>query len=143
TLQECVEELGNKQFYVKSRFAVCSGRQFDQVWIVNGRPMGTSHFDVVVIGTIPKDSRTMTATYYYTDFTAAGDNDARKMGITTNASIPKTWPSRIRITKGGDALPKTRLWEELLDGRTIKQTIKAPSGQSGTLGKTRLLVAIY
>ncbi|BCM71202.1 hypothetical protein EASAB2608_06536 [Streptomyces sp. EAS-AB2608] len=142
-LAECIKQLGTKQFYVKSRFAVCSGRQFEQVWIVNGRPVGTSHFDVVVIGTFPKDSRTMTATYHYFDFTAAGNNDARKMGITTNASIPKTWPSRIRITKGGDSLPKTRLWQDLLDGRTIKQTIKAPSGQSGTLGKTKLLVAIY
>lgn len=135
--------LANKQFYVKSRFAVCSGRQFDQVWIQNNRPVGASHFDVVVVGTFPKDSRTMTATYYYTDFTATGKNDARKLQITTDASLPKSWPSKVRFIKGGDALPKVKLWEQLLDGRPIRQTITAPPGQQGYLGKTRLLSAVY
>ncbi|MEU0008540.1 hypothetical protein ABZ079_30875 [Streptomyces sp. NPDC006314] len=143
-LQECIKHLGSSKFYVKSRYAVCSGQTFSQVWIRDGDPVGTSQFDVIVIGTIPKDSRTMTATYYYTGFTAAGINAARQLGITTKASIPKTWPSRVKIIKGGDKLPKTKTWQELLDGRTIHQTINVPSGQTGTSGpKTRLIASVY
>ncbi|MEW2400283.1 hypothetical protein [Streptomyces sp. NPDC046862] len=143
TPQQCVTQLADRTFYVKSRYAVCSGREFGQVWYRNGEAVGKSHFDVVVIGTIPKNSREMTATYYYTDFTATGDNDARKLGITTSASISHKWPSTTRITKGGNTLPVTRTWSELLDGRPLKQTITAPSGQPGSLGSTRLIAAIY
>ncbi|MFI1769595.1 hypothetical protein ACH41H_47455 [Streptomyces sp. NPDC020800] len=143
-LQECISHLGASPFYVKSRFAVCSGQTFNQVWIVDGDPAGTSQFTVYVVGTIPKDSRTMTARYYYAGFVAAGVNNARGLGITTNASIPKTWPSRVRITKGGDRFPKTQTWQQLLDGRTNHQTLNAPSGQAGTLGpKTRMITAVY
>ncbi|WP_420902990.1 NucA/NucB deoxyribonuclease domain-containing protein, partial [Streptomyces hirsutus] len=142
TLSECVGQLGTKQFYVKSRYAVCSGRQFGQIWYSNGRVVGKSHFNVVVIGTIPKNSRDMTATYHYTDFTATGTNAAPAMGITTSASIPKSWPSTAGILKGG-TLPSTKKWAELVSGLTIKHTITALSGQPGTLGSTRMISAIY
>ncbi|MGW7210024.1 NucA/NucB deoxyribonuclease domain-containing protein [Streptomyces sp. NPDC054837] len=142
TLAECVRELGTTQFYVKSRYAVCSGHQFGQIWYRNGQPVGQSHFDVVVIGTIPKDSRDMTATYHYTDFTATGTNGASGMGITTSASIPQTWPSSAAILRGGN-LPATRTWAELASGITLKHTITALSGQAGQLGSTRVISAIY
>ncbi|MGV9243125.1 hypothetical protein [Streptomyces sp. NPDC003710] len=84
TPAECVRGLGTSQLYIKSRFAVCSGVQMNQVWRLNGRPAGTSSFDVMAIGTIPKDSRTVTITYYFTGFTATGVNSAAEMGIVTN-----------------------------------------------------------
>lgn len=143
TLQECVAGLVGSEFYVKSRYAVCSGRQFGQVWIKNGTPVGESHFDVVVVGTIPKNSREMTATYYYTDFTIAGSTDARDLGVTTNASVSHSWPSYAQFTTGGNSLPATRKWAELLDGIPVKQTLTAPSGQPGGAGSLREISAIY
>ncbi|WP_345571666.1 NucA/NucB deoxyribonuclease domain-containing protein [Streptomyces plumbiresistens] len=142
TMAECIRELGTKEFYVKSRYAVCSGRQFGQVWLENGKPVGESHFDVVVIGTIPKNSRDMTATYHYTDFTAKGKNGATAMGVTTSAAIPQTWPSSAAILRGG-TLPSTKTWAQLVTGLTNEHTITALSGQAGTLGDTRMIAAVY
>lgn len=142
TLAECVRELGTTQFYVKSRYAVCSGHQFGQVWLRDGEAVGESHFDVVVIGTIPKNSRDMTATYHYTDFTASGINGASGMGITTSASIPQTWPASAAILRGGN-LPATKTWAQLVSGTTLTHTITALSGQAGLHGAARVISAIY
>ncbi|MDX3412834.1 hypothetical protein PV661_00910 [Streptomyces sp. MD20-1-1] len=61
TYDECVKGLGSdKKFYVKSRFAVCNGASFLQTWTRNGQPVGTSMFNVRTVGTIAKNSRTIT-----------------------------------------------------------------------------------
>jgi hypothetical protein len=51
-LQECISHLGASPFYVKSRFAVCSGHTFNQVWIVDGEPTGTGR--VLKVGSAPR-----------------------------------------------------------------------------------------
>lgn len=133
TRQECVKALGTQVFYVKSRFAVCTGKQFDQVWLRNGQPVGTSHFDVLAIGTIPKNSRVMTVTYHFTDFTTERETGAPAMGITTKGSISKSWPSTAQYTQGGAAMPTTRTWAALQAADTLTHTVTTAPGQgSGT-----------
>ena len=143
TTQECVAGLATKTFYIKSRYAMCSGKQFDQVWLRNGRPVGTSHFDVLAIGTIPKNSRTVTITYYFTDFTAAKENGAAAMGITTKGSITHRWPSTAAYTQGGVTMPFTRTWSQLLGADTYKHTLTVPAGQGSDSAKTDLIAAVY
>ncbi|MFJ2008327.1 hypothetical protein [Streptomyces chartreusis] len=134
TKQECVTALGTQVFYVKSRFAVCSGKQFDQVWLKNGRPVGTSHFDVLAIGTIAKSSRAMTITYHYTDFTIERETGATGMGITTKGSISKSWPSTAKYTQGGASMPTTKTWAALQAADTLTHTVTATAGHgSGSL----------
>ncbi|ANS68043.1 hypothetical protein SLINC_5819 [Streptomyces lincolnensis] len=143
TPQECVVGLATKVSYIKSRYALCSGKQFDQVWLRNGRPVGTSHFDVLAIGTIPANSRTITITYHFTDFTAAGDNGAAAMGITTKGGIAQSWPSTAKYTQGGVSMPYTRTWSQLLGTDTFKHTVTAAPGQGYTGMKADLLSAVY
>jgi hypothetical protein len=143
TTQECVAGLATKTFYIKSRYAMCSGKQFDQVWLRNGRPVGTSHFDVLAIGTIPKNSRTVTITYYFTDFTAAKENGAAAMDITTKGSITHRWPSTAAYTQGGVTMPFTRTWSQLLGADTYKHTLTVPTGRGSDSAKTELIAAVY
>lgn len=143
TTQECVAGLATKTFYIKSRYALCSGKQFEQVWLRNGQPVGTSHFDVLAIGTIPKNSRTITVTYYFTDFTAAKENGAAAMGITTKGSITHRWPSTAAYTQGGVTMPFTRTWSQLLGEDTYKHTLTVAAGQGSDSVKTDLIAAVY
>ncbi|MFJ2819406.1 hypothetical protein [Streptomyces sp. NPDC087294] len=143
TKEECVLGLGTQQFFVKSRYAVCSGKQFDQVWLRNGEPVGTSHFDVLGIGTIPKNSRVMTVNYYYTDFARVGTNAAPALGITTKGSIAQSWPSTAKYTHGGTTMPVTKKWAELLAGKPITHTVSVPSSEKGSNGATNNISAVY
>ncbi|MEV5434291.1 hypothetical protein [Streptomyces sp. NPDC052701] len=143
TTQECVAGLATKTFFIKSRYALCSGKQFDQVWLRNGRPVGTSRFDVLAIGTIPKNSRTITVTYYFTDFTAAKENGAAAMGITTKGSITNLWPSTAAYTQGGITMPFTRTWSQLLGTDTYQHTLTVAAGQGYDSAKTDLIAAVY
>jgi hypothetical protein len=129
TTQECVAGL--------------AGKQFEQVWLRNGQPVGTSHFDVLAIGTIPKNSRTITVTYYFTDFTAAKENGAAAMGITTKGSITHLWPSTAAYTQGGVKMPFTRTWSQLLGADTYKHTLTVAAGQGSTGTKADLVAAVY
>ncbi|MCF1507216.1 NucA/NucB deoxyribonuclease domain-containing protein [Streptomyces glomeratus] len=143
TPAECVRGLGTSQFYIKSRFAVCSGVQMNQVWRLNGRPAGTSSFDVMAIGTIPKDSRTVTITYYFTGFTATGVNSAADMGIVTNGKIAQSWPASVKYTQGGAKMPTTRTWAQLLEKGSLKHTVTAAAGHGSAGAKTDSEFAVY
>lgn len=140
---ECIRGLGTAQFYLKSRFAVCSGSLLSQVWLVNGEPVGTSSFDVLAIGTIPKASRTITVTYYFTAFTAAGTNGAPGLGIVTNGRVTKSWPSSVTYTRGGVAMPVTRTWAQLLENGSFKHTVTAKAGQGSTGMKADTVFSVY
>ncbi|MDT6984873.1 hypothetical protein ACFSUJ_21055 [Streptomyces lusitanus] len=141
TYDECVKGLGSdKKFYVKSRFAVCNGASFLQTWTRNGRPVGTSMFNVRAVGTIAKNSRTITFQYYFTDFTTAGTTGAASMPITTKADIPQSWPSGARYTRGG-SMPGTKTFTQLKTQRTFKDTVTAKPGQGS--GSADLLFAVY
>ncbi|MGW0538109.1 hypothetical protein [Streptomyces sp. NPDC003032] len=134
TAQQCTKGLAGKDFYVRSRFAVCSGETFTTVWLRNNLPVGTSSFTVLAIGTIPKNSRTMTVTYHFTEFVATGTNGAAAMVISTNAKIAQSWPARVRYKHGGvgTSMPVKRTWVQLLSGGNFKHTVSAAAGQGGT-----------
>jgi hypothetical protein len=142
TFDECKKGLGSdKKFFVKSRFAVCNGASFLQTWVLNNRPVGESMFNVRVVGTIAKNSRTINFQYYYTDFTTTGRTGAEAMPITTKGNIPQSWPARVRYTKGG-TMPGTKTFAELKALRTFTQTVNAKAGQ-GNSGSTDLIFAVY
>lgn len=143
THQECVAGLATAVFYIKSRYAMCSGKQFEQVWLRNGSPVGRSHFDVLAIGTIPVNSRTLTITYHFTDFTATGTNGAASMGITTKGSIAQSWPSTATYTQGGVSMPFTRTWTQLLGTSTFQHTVTAAPGQGSSGSRADTIFAVY
>ncbi|WP_405651952.1 hypothetical protein [Streptomyces sp. RK9] len=134
TPQQCTSGLADKQFYIRSRFAVCSGKTFKTAWLRGGRPIGASSFTVLAIGTIPKNSRTMTVVYRFTNFAATGVHNAPGMSISTNAKIAKSWPARARYKHGGvgTSMPVKRTWAQLLNGGNFKHTVYAAPGQGSS-----------
>ncbi|MDO0916831.1 hypothetical protein QQM39_40295 [Streptomyces sp. DT2A-34] len=139
---ECVKGLGSdKKFFVKSRFAVCNGASFVQTWLLQGRPSGQSAFNVRVVGTIAKNSRTINFQYYFTDFVETGRTGSSAMPITTKGNIPQSWPSGVRYTRGGN-MPGTKTFAQLKAMRTFTETVTAKPGQ-GSSGSTDLIFAVY
>ncbi|MGW3632313.1 NucA/NucB deoxyribonuclease domain-containing protein [Streptomyces sp. NPDC005122] len=142
TFDECKKGLGSTtNFFLKSRFAVCSGASFVQTWVVNREPVGVSQFNVRVVGTIAKNSRAINFQYYFTEMVARGETEAAAMKITTKAGIPQSWPSGARYTRGG-RMPGTKTFTELAAQRTFNDTVNAKPGQ-GSNGTTDLLFAVY
>ncbi|MFD9280268.1 hypothetical protein ACFWD7_23690 [Streptomyces mirabilis] len=142
TFEECKRGLGSdKAFYVKSRFAVCDGASFLQTWVRNNTPVGESMFNVRVVGTIAKNSRTIDFQYYFTDFATTGSTGASTMPITTKGNIPQSWPAGARYTRGGN-LPGTKTFTELKALRTFHQTVNAAPGQ-GSGRNLDSLFAVY
>ncbi|MFF4983803.1 hypothetical protein ACFY3O_27590 [Streptomyces sp. NPDC001046] len=142
TLDECKRGLGTtNKFYFTSRFAACSGASFVQTWLVNGRPSGVSMFNVRVVGTIAKNSRTINFKYYFTEMTSQGTTEAPAMKIATKGTMPNSWPSTVRYTRGGN-MPGTKTFAELKVLGSFSETVNAKPGQ-GSAGSTDLIAAIY
>ncbi|MFE3121364.1 NucA/NucB deoxyribonuclease domain-containing protein [Streptomyces niveus] len=143
TWEECRDGLGTEnRVYVKSRFAVCSGASFTQIWSRNGQPAGSSFFNLRVVGTIPLNSRTITYTYHYTDLGTVGTTGAAAMGITTAATIPFISPSTAKTTQGGTVMPSTRTFAQLAASGKFAQTQTAAAGQ-GSNGTTDTVFGVY
>ncbi|MCC9706029.1 hypothetical protein E4N62_12635 [Streptomyces sp. MNU76] len=141
TFEECKKGLGSsKAFYVKSRFAVCNGASFLQTWVRNNQPVGESMFNVRVVGTIAKNSRTIDFRYYFTDFVTTGTTGAAAMPITTKGNLPQSWPAGARYTRGGDK-PGTQTFTQLKALRTFHETVNAKPGQGKK--SADLLFAVY
>ncbi|GAA0629083.1 NucA/NucB deoxyribonuclease domain-containing protein [Streptomyces crystallinus] len=142
TATECVAGLGTtNKFFVKSRYAVCSGASFHQTWLQNEKPTGESQFNVVVIATVPSASREVQVTYHFTDMASTGRTGITTTGIETSATIAKSWPSSVQYSWGGTQLPVTKLWVALRSNGTFSQTIDASAGQGN--GSVDLISAIY
>ncbi|MGC0208056.1 hypothetical protein [Streptomyces levis] len=142
SLDECKKGLGTtNKFYFTSRFAACSGASFVQTWLVNGRPSGVSMFNVRVVGTIAKNSRTIGFKYYFTEMESQGTTEAPAMKIGTKGKIPNSWPSTVRYTRGGN-MPGTKTFAELKVLRSFNETVNAKPGQ-GSQGTTDLIAAIF
>ncbi|MCX2927903.1 hypothetical protein [Streptomyces sp. NEAU-W12] len=142
TYEECVKGLGSdKKFYVKSRFAVCNGASFLQTWTRNNQPVGESMFNVRVIGTIAKNSRTINFQYHFTDFATTGTTGAAAMPITTKGNIPQSWPAGAKYTRGGK-IPGTKTFTQLKTQRTFNETVTAKPGQ-GSKKSLDLLFTVY
>jgi hypothetical protein len=141
TFDECKRGLGSTtNFFLKSRFAACSGASFVQTWVVNRRPVGVSQFNVRVVGTIAKNSRTINFQYYFTEMVAQGETEVAAMKIMTKAGIPQSWPSGARYTRGGH-MPGTKTFTELSAQRTFNDTVNAKPGQGS--GSADQLFAVY
>ncbi|WP_282790873.1 hypothetical protein [Streptomyces sp. CC224B] len=123
--KQCEKSLGNKAFYVRSRFAVCSGRKFNQVWRKQGRPVGWSSYRVMTVGTVAKNSRTVTVTYHLTDFRSRGVHNAFGLGIHLRGKIDKSWPSGVNYKYGGARMPVSKGWGD----SSFRHTIYAAPGQ--------------
>ncbi|MEU2561857.1 hypothetical protein ABZ626_21350 [Streptomyces longispororuber] len=117
--------LGSKKFFVRLRFAVCSGEIFKQVWLKQGRPVGRSSYKVMTVGTAAKNSRTITVTYHLTDFSSSGVHNAFGLGININGKIEKSWPSRVNYKYGGVRLPIRKGWGD----SGFRHTVYAAAGQ--------------
>ncbi|MFK8909815.1 NucA/NucB deoxyribonuclease domain-containing protein [Streptomyces sp. YS-3] len=143
TAAECVAGLGTtNKFFVKSRYAACSGATFNQTWLQNGKPVGESHFNVVVIATVPSISREIQLTYQFTDMLSTGQTGITTTGIQTSAAIAKSWPAGVQYSWGGTQLPVTKPWVALRSNGTFSQTVDASAGQ-GNGGSVDLISAIY
>ncbi|MEV5979700.1 hypothetical protein [Streptomyces sp. NPDC052114] len=112
TAKECAKGLGSsKKFYIKSRFAVCSGASFNQAWFVQNRPSGQSRINFMAVGTIAKGSRTVNVRHHYR-FETTGTTGAPGLILTPKVILPQTWPASARISQGGD-LPTGQSWATL------------------------------
>ncbi|MGW7207604.1 NucA/NucB deoxyribonuclease domain-containing protein [Streptomyces sp. NPDC054837] len=102
TAQECRDGLGSdKKFFIKSRFAVCSGASFTQEWIKDNKPVGASTFGFLAIGTIAKGSRTMNVQYRYVQMQTIGTTGVSTFMITPSVTIPSIWPATAKSSQDG------------------------------------------
>ncbi|WP_185912885.1 NucA/NucB deoxyribonuclease domain-containing protein [Streptomyces sp. IPPR8] len=113
TAAECEKGLGrDKKFFIKSRFAVCSGAQFMQTWVRNGTSVGQSSFVLLAIGTVAKGSRTMEVQYRYTHLDQTGVTGVSGLMITPSVVVPQKWPATAQTHQGG-LIPGAQSWAAL------------------------------
>ncbi|MFK0293930.1 hypothetical protein ACIQU6_26160 [Streptomyces sp. NPDC090442] len=106
TDKECTDNLNNGLFYFKSRYAMCGGMQFQQVWGRNGRPVGESGFALIVLGTIPNaKDRTVRFDYHFSHFSKAGNTKTSGLVVTTEVS-QKLLVSKAQKRESGLIPPK-------------------------------------
>ncbi|MEU5161193.1 hypothetical protein AB0G74_16515 [Streptomyces sp. NPDC020875] len=143
TLKECLDGLATRPFVIKSKFAACSGASFHQAWLRNGKPQGESRFIVVAIGTMPKNSRTITYTYHYTDMLTTGTAPTAGFLITTLPRHPQTWPSTAKRREGG-TVPKTGVsFNQLKILKTFQHTVTVDAGQGDKKKKDDRVFSVY
>ncbi|MFE6157437.1 hypothetical protein ACFQ7F_00750 [Streptomyces sp. NPDC056486] len=129
TLDECRNALGStKKFYVKSRFAVCTGTSFIQTWFRNNTPIGQSKFNLRVVGAIPKNSRKIDYTFHFSEMASSPDVPAAALKISVKPEIKTSWPSTARYTYGG-TLPGTKTFGEAQLTKSYTHSITAKPGQ--------------
>ncbi|MGW0694898.1 NucA/NucB deoxyribonuclease domain-containing protein [Streptomyces sp. NPDC002738] len=129
TAQECRKGLGtDKAFFVKSRFAVCSGAVFLQTWLQNKRPVGQTQFVVLSVGTIAAKSREISFQYYFTDMAKVGNVKTGSLLIKTSPKIPQKWPAAAKVTQDGN-IPGAKSFDQLVQLKTFKHTVKVASKQ--------------
>ncbi|MDT0547753.1 hypothetical protein [Streptomyces lonegramiae] len=141
TRAECKKGLqGGKLFYVKSRFAMCTGIQMIQTWAKNGTPAGQSSFTLWVISTVPdRKDRTVKYDYLFTDFFNQGRTGAGTMKVNTDVETT-TWPSGARKREGG-AVPPTKTFNALKASPKYQHTVIFDAGQGR--GKDDVIAMSY
>ncbi|GGZ81629.1 hypothetical protein ACH5AJ_15165 [Streptomyces rochei] len=143
TAAECRTALGSSnKFFLKSRFAVCSGASFLQTWLQNGRPVGESMFNVMAVGTIGENTRQIQFTYHVTDRVSTGNTGVTGMQITLEGKIAQSWPSTVKYTPSGTALPVTKTWAQFAAASSVQTSVTAAKGV-GSNGSTETIFAVY
>lgn len=143
TPQECIKGLGtDKKFFIKSRYAACSGAVFYSVWTRNNQPVGETQFVYLSIGTIAKDSRAVRMTQYFTQMKKTGTVSTSAMMITPKVKVPKVWPSAARVAQTG-AVPGARSFDTLAAQQStgFTRTLNAAPGQ-GT-GRDDAIASVF
>lgn len=141
SLDECRKGLGGgKKFFVKSRFAVCTGTSFTQTWLKNGVVKGLSAFNLRVVGTVAKNSRTINYKFHFSEMGQGGDVPARALKISVKPKIMKSWPSGVRYTYGG-TMPGTKTFAEAERQKSFTHTVNAKAGQGSSALDT--VFAVY
>ncbi|MEV0445565.1 hypothetical protein AB0I84_12195 [Streptomyces spectabilis] len=140
SLDECRKGLvEDSRFFMKSRFAVCTGKSFNQTWLKNGRPKGQSWFNLRVVGTIAKNSRKIEYRYHFSEMGKAGSVPANALKVTVKPRITQSWPSS-RFTYGG-TMPGTKTFAELKREKSFTHTVHAKGGQGS--GRLDTIFAAY
>ncbi|MFH8792735.1 hypothetical protein [Streptomyces sp. NPDC017941] len=141
TLDECRKGLGSdKKFFIKSRFAVCTGTSFLQTWLKNGRVKGKSWFNLRVVGTVAKSSRKIDYKFHFSEMGKADSVPANALKISVNAKITQSWPSRARYTYAG-TMPGTKTFAEAKRQKSFTHTVHAKPGQGS--GRLDTIFAVY
>ncbi|MFE4869545.1 RICIN domain-containing protein [Streptomyces sp. NPDC056682] len=149
TMGECKNQLGgDTQFYLKSRFAVCSGKQVTVIWKRKdaNTPVGESTFKLYVVGTVPQEAdRTIHFDYYFTDFSKAGTTETDGQIHLLNGQLPQTWPSSAQPVFGGNLPTTYKSWDELSQGggATFQHTVRFAPGQGTGAGAADTVFAAY
>jgi hypothetical protein len=140
---ECRTTLGSSsKFFLKSRFAICSGASYLQTWFKDGKPVGESAFDVVVVGTIPLNSRTLSYTYHVMNMATVGTTGVAGLRVTLKGQIAQSWPSTVAYIYGGTSMPATKTWVQLQAASSLTTTVTAGNG-AGSNGSTESIFAVY
>ncbi|MGD9486063.1 NucA/NucB deoxyribonuclease domain-containing protein [Streptomyces sp. TRM70308] len=142
TAGECRKGLGSdKKLFIKSRFAICSSASFHQLWTRKGKPVGESAFDVLVIGTVARDSRAVTFSHHYVNLRKTGSTNTAGLMVTPKVTIPLMAPSTAKY-KMSAALPGMKSFDQLKASPSFKRTMSVAPGQ-GSTGKTDLVASVY
>ncbi|MFH8378880.1 hypothetical protein ACH4A7_35765 [Streptomyces cyaneofuscatus] len=148
SLAECrakLDRTGGGKFYVKSRFAVCTGIRMLSTWTKRGAPVGTSETKVFIRGTVPKEAdRTMKFDYDVVAFKKVGNIPTDREMYKIEGTIPKTWPDRAKHSKGG-SLPVTKSFDALkaMPSAHFAHTVRYAPGQGHGGGAADVVAAVY
>ncbi|WP_254711040.1 NucA/NucB deoxyribonuclease domain-containing protein [Streptomyces lunaelactis] len=148
SLAECqakIDRPGGEKFYVKSRFAVCTGIRMTSTWSRNGAPVGTSETKVFIRGTVPKEAdRTMKFDYDVVGFKKVGAIPTDREMYRIEGTIPKVWPASARKTQGGN-LPVTKSFDALraMPSAHFIHTVRYAPGQGTGAGAADVVFAVY
>ncbi|MFB6632164.1 hypothetical protein ACFCWY_19925 [Streptomyces sp. NPDC056362] len=131
TPDECIRGLGtDKRFFIKSRYAACSGAVFFTVWSKNNQPSGETQFVYLSIGTIAKDSREVRLTQHFTRMSKAGEVATSGLMIKPTVKVSQTWPSTAHVGQSG-TIPGARSFDALARQQAtgFTRSLNASGGQ--------------
>ncbi|WP_252370296.1 NucA/NucB deoxyribonuclease domain-containing protein [Streptomyces hygroscopicus] len=142
---ECEKALGKDGwFYLKSRFALCTGIHVIQIWQDDrGKTIGTSEYNAIMLGKVYKDtSRDIEFDYRLFGFKKSGVTQTGGFLIGPGAQILPD-PSRVRVNQSGK-FPGMQSWDQLAQQSpiTFSHVINAAPDQ-GSSGSDDLVQGSY
>ncbi|GAA0414915.1 NucA/NucB deoxyribonuclease domain-containing protein [Streptomyces luteireticuli] len=114
SLDECKLNLkGGAPFYVKSRFAACTGKGIGVTFWKDRKPVGTSFLNFYIRGSVVKDTdRQIRFGYDVADFKVTGKPPTSGQMFRINYQMTKIWPESTKVKNGGN-MPRGRSFDDL------------------------------
>ncbi|MBH1938882.1 hypothetical protein I5Q34_32270 [Streptomyces sp. AV19] len=114
SLKECQDNLkGGAPFYVKSRFAACTGKGIGVTYWKNKKLVGSSFLKFYIRGSVAKDTdREIRFDYDVTDFAVTKTPPTSGQMFRINYQIKKIWPASAKVKNGGN-MPRGRSFDDL------------------------------